>query len=279
MAMFSLGSVRSNKEVVTLRRGFTLIELLVVIAIIAILAAILFPVFAQARAKARQTACLSGQKQIGLGLMQYAQDFDETLPMGNYSIPGGPSANNANVPKWNDMIYPYVKNTGVFNCPTNIENSLDYVPCNIDTATMLCTNRTGYRLGTFGLNGANYRGTTYSGGVPIHNPIAQPLANVVVPASTVFMTEVVYGNAGYNNSSIAWDSDVQNPYVVTTTNPPNLTINASGGAKVIAPLAHNGGTNVLWCDGHAKWSSGNDLVATHTVNGYAITYLWTIEDD
>ena len=64
------------------RRGFTLIELLVVIAIIAILAAILFPVFAKAREKARQASCLSNVKQMCLALMQYAQDYDETLPQG-----------------------------------------------------------------------------------------------------------------------------------------------------------------------------------------------------
>ena len=66
------------------KRGFTLIELLVVIAIIAILAAIFFPVFAHARAKARQTACLSNMKQLGTGLTMYAQDWDETLPLNDY---------------------------------------------------------------------------------------------------------------------------------------------------------------------------------------------------
>ena len=72
---------RANPGTRASRRGFTLIELLVVIAIIAILAAILFPVFAQAREKARQTQCLSNMKQIGVGLMMYAQDYDETLPI------------------------------------------------------------------------------------------------------------------------------------------------------------------------------------------------------
>ena len=92
--------------------GFTLIELLVVIAIIAILAAILFPVFAKAREKARQTSCLSNEKQIGLGFMQYSQDNDETLPIGSQLNFGGNLGAG-----WAGQIYPYVKSTGVFHCP------------------------------------------------------------------------------------------------------------------------------------------------------------------
>jgi prepilin-type N-terminal cleavage/methylation domain-containing protein/prepilin-type processing-associated H-X9-DG protein len=95
------------------QRGFTLIELLVVIAIIAILAAILFPVFAQAREKARGTACLSNTKQLGLAFYMYMQDYDETLPEGsNYYYYGFLSGNG-----WAGQIYPYVKNAGVFKCP------------------------------------------------------------------------------------------------------------------------------------------------------------------
>lgn len=95
-------------------RGFTLIELLVVIAIIAILAAILFPVFAQAREKARQTTCLSNQKQMGLAIMQYVQDSDEAYPMMRYE---------GNVAEWNGIIQPYLKMGnygagGVFDCPS-----------------------------------------------------------------------------------------------------------------------------------------------------------------
>src|SRR5690349_15498297 len=91
-------------------RAFTLIELLVVIAIIAILAAILFPVFAQARAKARQAACLSNMKQIGTAVMMYVQDYDETYPPSQVSVPAPAPANS--VISWPTLIYPYVKNEG-----------------------------------------------------------------------------------------------------------------------------------------------------------------------
>src|SRR6476469_6362896 len=98
--------------------AFTLIELLVVIAIIAILAAILFPVFAQARDKARQSACLSNTKQIGTAITLYAQDYDETLPE-YWDDPAGESHNKAPTNPnplgyWHNQIQPYVKNYTVF---------------------------------------------------------------------------------------------------------------------------------------------------------------------
>jgi prepilin-type N-terminal cleavage/methylation domain-containing protein/prepilin-type processing-associated H-X9-DG protein len=93
------------------RRAFTLIELLVVIAIIAILAAILFPVFAQAREKARQTSCSSNLKQIGTALMMYSSDYDEQMP------PSQLPSTGANV-SWPTMLYTYVKNEQVFVCPS-----------------------------------------------------------------------------------------------------------------------------------------------------------------
>jgi prepilin-type N-terminal cleavage/methylation domain-containing protein/prepilin-type processing-associated H-X9-DG protein len=104
-----------------MRKGFTLIELLVVIAIIAILAAILFPVFAKAREKARQTSCLSNEKQIGLAVLQYAQDYDEKLPrywnlIGPH-VPAGYTL-STNYTTWADCILSYAKNDQMFQCPS-----------------------------------------------------------------------------------------------------------------------------------------------------------------
>jgi len=120
-----------------LKKGFTLIELLVVIAIIAILAAILFPVFAQAREKARQTTCLSNLKQMGTAFVMYLDDYDETFPPyiqlnssgqpianNDWNTPGGwrdaytVSGVGGRVYAWHDSIFPYVKNLKMFKCPT-----------------------------------------------------------------------------------------------------------------------------------------------------------------
>src|SRR5882724_7377777 len=101
-------SHRSSKTM-----GFTLIELLVVIAIIAILAAILFPVFAQARDKARQAACLSNMKQMGMAQSMYTQDYDETFPKGFQRVPDG-----SDYP-WYLEVAPYTRSTAIFRCPSD----------------------------------------------------------------------------------------------------------------------------------------------------------------
>ena len=102
------------------KSGFTLIELLVVIAIIAILAAILFPVFAQAREKARQASCLSNSKQISLGFAQYVQDFDETFPLADENGALRTAApTDLYTSEWQNSTQPYIKNVQVLRCPSD----------------------------------------------------------------------------------------------------------------------------------------------------------------
>jgi len=113
----------------TNKRGFTLIELLVVIAIIAILAAILFPVFAKAREAARKTACINNLKQLSTGVMMYAQDYDETMPSANFAglgaTPAWASYNWSYI--WT-LIDPYIKNTGVLACPSATKQMVGPAP-------------------------------------------------------------------------------------------------------------------------------------------------------
>ena len=119
-----------------MRRGFTLIELLVVIAIIAILAAILFPVFAKAREKARQSSCLSNVKQLMLAALSYAQDYDETLPCQTMS-----PTSTEGYPMWYDLFQPYTKNDQLKKCPSWAANSMGY-------GWHVQISRTGYALGS-----------------------------------------------------------------------------------------------------------------------------------
>jgi prepilin-type N-terminal cleavage/methylation domain-containing protein/prepilin-type processing-associated H-X9-DG protein len=143
------------------RLGFTLIELLVVIAIIAILAAILFPVFARAREKARQTSCLSNMKQLGLSDMMYAQDYDEILVRyADRACRGGADSRT----EWYEALAPYIKNSQIFVCPS------------------LATQPYG-----LGVNYAHVHTCGASGAPPAAVYTGRPIADMQVPAQTISM--------------------------------------------------------------------------------------------
>jgi len=154
------------------RKGFTLIELLVVIAIIAILAAILFPVFAQAREKARAIACLSNTKQLALAIVQYEQDYDEKTPNGVNPYGGGQG--------WAGQVYTYVKAAEAYRCP--------------DDSTPNFNGATPFHISSFCYNSQV--------SIPINGPAGTPpdsvsLAGYNAPASTILLAEV-QGSTGYD---------------------------------------------------------------------------------
>jgi prepilin-type N-terminal cleavage/methylation domain-containing protein/prepilin-type processing-associated H-X9-DG protein len=201
------------------KRGFTLIELLVVIAIIAILAAILFPVFAKAREKARQTSCLSNLKQLGLASLSYVQDYDEhfftsnnALPaVGLYTLTDGSTVSTSVNMLWMYQIVPYIKNGQIFVCPS--------------AATKFPIS-TYSQAANYGFNDENVTGEVLS---PL---TGTTLASINSPSSTIMLGDCVY-------YLMDWDSDSDNH------SPPN-------------PI-HNGGGNCVFVDGHAKWYLGASI--------------------
>ncbi len=163
-----------------MKRGFTLIELLVVIAIIAILAAILFPVFARAREKARQNSCLSNSKQLALAWQMYVQDYDENIPP--YALrrtsPPWPSAGWGE--RWQALIQPYLKNAQILTCPSDASATLSY-----------------------GYNGYYLVNTAWS----YTANSADTLAEITHPAETIVLGETrANGNFLYRPSHIATPS-------------------------------------------------------------------------
>ncbi len=180
--------------------AFTLIELLVVIAIIAILAAILFPVFAKAREKARQSSCASNEKQLGLGVLQYVQDYDERYPTVRIHLP-----NDAYV-DWRNIIQPYVKNVGVTGCPSNPQQGNLYIgDCQASVVDPLPESGykrilidRGYSMATTNAcaDAGSCNGFSYA-----ENARSPKLATLAAPSTTLLITENV-GN--FCTDSCAW---------------------------------------------------------------------------
>jgi prepilin-type N-terminal cleavage/methylation domain-containing protein/prepilin-type processing-associated H-X9-DG protein len=205
------------------RRGFTLIELLVVIAIIAILAAILFPVFAKAREKARQSSCLSNCKQLGLAFMQYCQDYDEMIPLVAHYGTASPYGGYSYI-CYPGLLNPYVKNTQVWRCPSR---------GGAGTAEM-------YIMGPYphyGYGCSLYRATRpheWTSG--FCNTTWSSLGSMQTPA-----THVVFAEASNNG--------------VTDTTYGGLRSRPGAlGDNHYNAFPHNEGRNIVFADGHAKWT-------------------------
>lgn len=243
--------------------AFTLIELLVVIAIIAILAAILFPVFAQARNKARATACLSNTKQIGLALIAYSQDYDEQMVRGWYGPGGYQASNKTERYKWLDAIEPFVKNTGLYKCP-NAPLGIafgkgEFVPAK-QLGTVPGTNAGGddEHYGSYAINSAYWRtDVNPKSKQGPSNEVA--MAIVENPASTIWVAD---GNGCYQFS---WPDTGADPVEVKKEGSIGyLSWDGKGiGDRIEGAIIdrHQGMTNVIYCDGHSKSVALSYLIA------------------
>ena len=215
-----------------MRKGFTLIELLVVIAIIAILAAILFPVFARAKEKAKQASCMSNVKQMGIGLMMYIQDYDERIPFyyAPYHKPRPPHLPDLTLVSdygmfWHDLIYPYVKNFDVYKCPSKHRRDL-------------AGSEDSY-IRSYGGNYNYVFSNGYSSSLNIRS-----LADFDWPAQTYLVVEAT-------------------SYI--TRHDPGIP-SSSGGYWGLVVSPHNEQNNVLFLDGHVK--SLGDSVARADSNNW-----------
>ena len=230
------------------RRAFTLIELLVVIAIIAILAAILFPVFAQAREKARQASCQSNLKQISTGLLMYVQDYDETVPFANFfpNTSGGGQINYSG--EWQNVLQPYIKNAQVYRCPSDTRPNMDPVNIN-DPGPGLTRTPISYLYNGFLGNYINYLKVPPSTLAQLAAVQPYSLAAIAFPVDTVMFMEG--GPAYYLTSRTGTDylgrkSLFIGQFFLSDDNPYKLC-----GAALGLPR-HSKGGQFSFMDGHVK---------------------------
>jgi prepilin-type N-terminal cleavage/methylation domain-containing protein/prepilin-type processing-associated H-X9-DG protein len=206
------------------RSGFTLIELLVVIAIIAILAAILFPVFALAREKARSATCLSNQKQLGTAMSMYVQDYDDRYPNWRTLVPKSADDPNAKI-TWVENMQPYCKNKNIWICPSD----------NISAeAKALSLGGGTVGVNSYWLNAYIFR---WSGSSPTAPP-SVTLAEISYPA-----TSIVYCDGPINDGQHVWPGP---PHEWCGKQPTTAVCLAS-------EQRHSGGINFSFGDNHTKW--------------------------
>jgi prepilin-type N-terminal cleavage/methylation domain-containing protein/prepilin-type processing-associated H-X9-DG protein len=237
----TLNVTKSNQR---LRAGFTLIELLVVIAIIAILASILFPVFAQAREKARQASCLSNQKQMGLAWLQYAQDYDEsTVPWSDSGF------TNGNGFIWDIVLQPYQKDKSILRCPSATDsfttNTYNANVGGVSTATVPNPCRTLASLQNVSQTPVI---TDSGGGEKFTDPV-----NNIPGWSWSFICPDDAGS--YQGRAVKWTSLDANgvPTGEKKWNNGGAYSAERDKAGNMFPTRHQEGSNYVFADGHAKW--------------------------
>ncbi len=234
-----------------MKKAFTLIELLVVIAIIAILAAILFPVFARARENARRSSCTSNMKQLGLGFIQYAQDYDEKMPYMDSAVNVVSGAVPANAQVWDYQIYPYTKSAQILACPSD------------SVSPAITPNATKY---------PNY-GTNLRRSYGYAEYMEDGLALAAIPVVT---KSLILVEANVLATATVWDAG-------TTY----CKWNANDIARIGTDWRHLDTANVLYADGHVKsekkTSAGLDKrlpyhMAANQLSGGTTGYSWFFDD-
>ena len=250
------------------RSGFTLIELLVVIAIIAILAAILFPVFAKAREKARQTSCLSQTKQIGLGLMQYNQDYDEKYPFGSQvtaaAITAGVTPTTPGLGQgWAGQIYSDIKSASIFKCPDDSTTAIVQTapqPTLVPVSYAFNSNAAGQTQASYG----NVAKSVLIFEVTGSNADVTAVATQGQAVTTAGDVNSVAGNGVLvgKTSATASPTGVAWTYVTgyLADSQATATGNTVGSFKTATGL-HSDGANFLLADGHSKWFRGSAVAA------------------
>ncbi len=230
------------------RRGstqaFTLIELLVVIAIIAILAAILFPVFQKVRENARRTACLSNEKQIGLAVQQYTQDYDEKLYFYSAASRNGAVVASADVNsvRWWNALMPFIKSNNVFTCPS------DSGP-------------------TPSLDAAGNK-TILRSFIALRPAEGLSLAQIPDPVETIVITEKWDKNPAGSAITDSWVEPFNGDFAY---NPQTKRMDLVGDR-------HNEGANCVFFDGHAKWYRPTTLINSKDLTGCQLVHDYPVAD-